>query len=151
MDASMTEDQFVDLLAAITEWSQTINQGWLEDDLNSKFGQQRWESLKSCGLTGLLNSQAVGGLGLNALQAARFMVCFGEQCLDGGLSFALCTHLCSTSLPLERFGSPALRERLLPGVVAGELIGAHAITEAESGSDAFAMSTQAVEYEGAGS
>lgn len=29
MDASMTEDQFVDLLAAITEWSQTINQGWL--------------------------------------------------------------------------------------------------------------------------
>ena len=148
MDSSMTEEQFVALLAAITEWSQPINQGWLEDDLHGKFGQQRWALLKSGGLTGLLNSQSSGGMGLDAMQAARFMACFGEQCLDGGLSFALCTHLCSTGLPLERFGSPALRERLLPGIVAGELIGAHAITEAESGSDAFAMSTRAVAHEG---
>jgi alkylation response protein AidB-like acyl-CoA dehydrogenase len=148
MDTSMTEDQFVALLAGIEAWSQPINQGWQEDDLHGRFGHQRWELLKTGGLTGLLTSQAAGGLGLNALQAARFMSCFGEHCLDGGLSFALCTHLCSTSLPVERFGSPALRERLLPGIVAGELIGAHAITEAESGSDAFAMSTQAVEHEG---
>lgn len=143
MDTSMTEDQFTALLVGMEAWSQAINHGWLEDDLQGQFGYQRWEMLKASGLTGLLNSQALGGLGLNALQAARFMAHFGETCLDSGLSFALCTHLCSTCLPLERFGSPGLRERLLPGLIAGELIGAHAITEAESGSDAFAMSAQA--------
>lgn len=147
-ETSMTEEQFSALLDGMTEWSQRINQGWLADDLQGKFGQQRWELLKSGGLTGLLNSQQAGGVGLNAMQAARFMSCFGELCLDGGLSFALCTHLCSTSLPLERFGSPALRERLLPKIIAGELIGAHAITEPESGSDAFAMRTEAVAHEG---
>lgn len=143
METIMTEEQFTALLAGIETWIQPINQGWLEDDLQGQFGRRRWALLQAGGLTGLLNSQAAGGLGLNAPQAARFMAHLGEYCLDGGLSFALCTHLCSTCLPIERFGSASLRKNLLPEMVTGKLIGAHAITEAGSGSDAFAMTTHA--------
>ncbi|CAK9884174.1 MAG: Flavoprotein desaturase PigA [Candidatus Erwinia impunctatus] len=140
---TMTEEQFTALLTGIEAWIAPINQGWLKDDLQGEFGRHRWELLQACGLTGLLNSQQAGGLGMNAPQVARFMAHLGEHCLDGGLTFALCTHLCSTSLPLERFGSAALCEKLLPDVMAGKRIGAHAITEAGSGSDAFAMATSA--------
>jgi alkylation response protein AidB-like acyl-CoA dehydrogenase len=145
---TMTDDLLEALLSEVGNWSQAMNQGWLEDELRGQFGQSRWQRLKASGLTGLLNSQKAGGLGLNAPQAARFLSCFGELCLDGGLSFALCTHLCSSCLPIERFGSEILRQRLLPLLIAGDAIGAHAITEAESGSDAFAMNTTAVKAPG---
>lgn len=144
MNTSMTEDLFDALLAGIDYWESSINKGWQADDIKGSFSHDRWAILKECGLTGLLNSSAAGGLGLDAVQAARFLVHFGELCHDGGLGFALCTHLCSTCLPVERFGSARLRASHLAKFISGELIGAHAITEAESGSDAFAMQTTAV-------
>jgi alkylation response protein AidB-like acyl-CoA dehydrogenase len=45
--------------------------------------------------------------------------------------------------PITLFGTPAQRERYLPGVVAGERIGAFALSEKEAGSDAGAMRTTA--------
>jgi alkylation response protein AidB-like acyl-CoA dehydrogenase len=50
----------------------------------------------------------------------------------------------SVQLPLLRFGSEAQKQRYLPGMCRGELIGAHAITEPEAGSDAMALTTRAV-------
>ena len=45
--------------------------------------------------------------------------------------------------PISLFGSLDLRERYLPGVAAGDSIGAFAISEAEAGSDVSAMKTVA--------
>lgn len=47
-------------------------------------------------------------------------------------------------MPLQRFGSAELKERFLPGVCSGSLIGCHAISEPGSGSDALAMRTRAL-------
>jgi alkylation response protein AidB-like acyl-CoA dehydrogenase len=52
--------------------------------------------------------------------------------------------MASTGVPLERFGSPPLKEKYLPGICSGDLIGAHAITESKGGSDALKMQTRAV-------
>ena len=48
------------------------------------------------------------------------------------------------TLPIARFGSPELRERLLPGCARGELLPAFALSEAEAGSNPAAMRTTAV-------
>jgi acyl-CoA dehydrogenase len=45
--------------------------------------------------------------------------------------------------PVSLFGSDALRQRYLPGIVAGTQIGAFALSEPESGSDVAAMRTSA--------
>ena len=42
-----------------------------------------------------------------------------------------------------KFGTPAQQRGYLPGLVSGDLIGVHAMTEPDSGSDAFAMRTRA--------
>jgi alkylation response protein AidB-like acyl-CoA dehydrogenase len=49
----------------------------------------------------------------------------------------------SLELPLVKFGTPAQQRAYLPGLVSGDLIGVHAMTEPDSGSDAFGMRTRA--------
>ena len=49
----------------------------------------------------------------------------------------------SVQLPLVAFGTPAQQRAYLPGMVSGDLIGAHAMTEPGSGSDALHMATRA--------
>ena len=46
--------------------------------------------------------------------------------------------------PLAAFGTDAQRERWLPDMVGGELLGAYCLSEAQSGSDAAALTTRAV-------
>ncbi len=48
------------------------------------------------------------------------------------------------TLPIARFGSDELRERVLPRCASGEWLAAFALSEAEAGSDAAAMRTTAV-------
>jgi alkylation response protein AidB-like acyl-CoA dehydrogenase len=49
----------------------------------------------------------------------------------------------SLELPLVKFGTPAQQRAYLPGLMSGDLIGVHAMTEPDSGSDAFGMRTRA--------
>lgn len=64
---------------------------------------------------------------------------FGEACSDGGFSFSVVTHIASTICALAQFGSESLRAQYLPDLISGRLIGAHAISEPEAGSDALSM------------
>jgi alkylation response protein AidB-like acyl-CoA dehydrogenase len=45
--------------------------------------------------------------------------------------------------PIARFGTDDQRRRFLPGLCNGSLIGAHALTEPDAGSDAFSLTTRA--------
>jgi alkylation response protein AidB-like acyl-CoA dehydrogenase len=47
-------------------------------------------------------------------------------------------------VPIQRFGKEALKQRYLSAICNGTMIGAHAITEPSSGSDALGMKTTAV-------
>jgi hypothetical protein len=49
----------------------------------------------------------------------------------------------SLELPLVKFGTAAQQQAYLPGLMSGDLIGVHAMTEPDSGSDAFSMRTRA--------
>jgi len=53
-----------------------------------------------------------------------------------------------SSLPIRLFGSDSLRERLLPRMASGEILGAFALSEPEAGSDPGAMRTRATRTEG---
>lgn len=47
------------------------------------------------------------------------------------------------AVPIQLFGSAAARERWMPGIRAGELVAAFALTEPDAGSDAAAIATRA--------
>ena len=62
------------------------------------------------------------------------------------LLFSLNAQMWSVELPLVTFGTPAQQRAYLPGMVSGELIAAHGMTEPESGSDALHLRTRAVRH-----
>jgi hypothetical protein len=67
----------------------------------------------------------------------------GYACTDNGLIFSLNAHMWACQHPIARFGSDDQKSRYLPGLADGTLIGAHAMSEPGSGSDAFGLRTVA--------
>ena len=68
------------------------------------------------------------------------------ECLARNASFntAFSAHTGIGTLPIVYFGTPEQKEKYLPKLATGEMIGAYALTEAGSGSDALAARTTAV-------
>ncbi len=67
----------------------------------------------------------------------------GYACTDNGLSMAIPGQMWSIQEPLLAFGSEDQKQRFLPGLCDGSVLGAHAMTEPGTGSDAFACETTA--------
>src|SRR5256714_12903970 len=83
---------------------------------------------------------AYGGLGLDLISAAFV----GEQiAINPSFGGSLGAHTSIGTLPLVYFGTPEQKQRYLPRLASGEVIGAHALTQAQSGSDALAARTTA--------
>jgi alkylation response protein AidB-like acyl-CoA dehydrogenase len=80
-----------------------------------------------------------GGTEHDVVTAVVAMEALGYGCRDQGLLFSIHAHLWAVLMPVLGFGSEELQQRFVPGLVDGSLIGAHAISEPESGSDTFAM------------
>ncbi|MFB9247339.1 acyl-CoA dehydrogenase family protein [Sphaerisporangium melleum] len=108
------------------------------------FGRGEWARCARLGLTGLSVPAEYGGGGLDFLGTARTVEAFGRGCPDMGLVFGAMAHLFACAMPIAEHGGAQARERLLPGLCSGALIGANAITEEGAGSDVTALSARAV-------
>jgi alkylation response protein AidB-like acyl-CoA dehydrogenase len=143
MDFSLTEEQQI-LRDNIIRFSQEkLNEALIERDREQRFSRELWCKCGEIGLQGLPVPEQYGGSGLDALTSAIALEAFGYGCHDGGLVFSLCAHLLSCVVPLWQYGNERQKQRYLPGLCNGTLIGVHAMTEPGSGSDAFALRTKA--------
>ena len=102
----------------------------------------RWRAISETGIFSLACSPE-RPFSERCLEIIQGMERLGELCEDGGFAFSVATHLASTLTALDRFASQELRDEVLADLVSGRSIGAHAISEAEAGSDALAMQTTA--------
>jgi len=83
---------------------------------------------------------AYGGLGLDLISASYV----GEQiAMNPSFGGSLGAHTSIGTLPLVYFGTDEQKARYLPRLASGELVGAYALTEPQSGSDALAARTSA--------
>ncbi|QPF73614.1 acyl-CoA/acyl-ACP dehydrogenase [Roseateles sp. DAIF2] len=112
-------------------------------DQAAQFSRSLWQRLCDAGLHLLPVPVEQGGAGLGALDLALCLESLGEHCQDTGLVFALAAHLCACIHPLVFFASPAQQQEWLPRIRKQGLLGAHAITEPQAGSDIAAMRTRA--------
>jgi alkylation response protein AidB-like acyl-CoA dehydrogenase len=102
-----------------------------------------WRLLAEQQVMALPVPSAYGGLGLDAATCAYALEGLGYGCRDIGLLISAGAHTWAVELPLLRFGTPEQRQRYLPALASGQLVGAHAITETESGSDALSLASVA--------
>jgi alkylation response protein AidB-like acyl-CoA dehydrogenase len=83
---------------------------------------------------------AYGGLGLDKISAAYV----GEQiAVNPSFGGSLGAHTSIGTLPIVYFGTSQQKAQYLPRLASGELIGAYALTEPHSGSDALSAKTTA--------
>ena len=99
--------------------------------------------IRRCGELGLLGinvPEAYGGLDLDKTSS---LVVSERICHNAsvGAAFGAQANLCI--LPLVLFGTEAQKQQYLPTLVSGELVGAYALSESGSGSDALAAKTRA--------
>ena len=143
MDFSLSEEQ-AGLRDSIVRFArEELNAGAAERDREQAFSRELWKKCGAMGLQGLPVPEEYGGSGLDPLTCAIALEALGYGCHDGGLVFSLCAHLLSCVVPLWMHGSEEQKKRYLPGLCDGTLVGVHAMTEPNSGSDAFALRTRA--------
>ncbi len=129
---AQTTDEFID-----TEVLPNL------DRLETKDWELARTLIRRCGELGLLGTnvpEQYGGLDLDKVsslivaehiaRSASFATTYGGQ-----------ANLCI--LPIVLFGTDAQKQKYLPKLVAGELVGAYALSESGSGSDALAARTRA--------
>ncbi len=103
----------------------------------SRFPEEMWKDFARVGLLGCLVPEAYGGNGMGLVaQALGF-----EAITAMGLSPGALLINCMDAACIDKCGSEALKRRYLPGIADGSHRFAFAITEADAGSNAFAMKT----------
>lgn len=143
MDFSFTADQLALKSSTIEFASKELNHHLREREQAGEFPRDEWHACARFGIQGLPIPEEFGGSGADILTTVLVMEGLGYACRDNGLIFSLNAQMWSIELPLLKFGTSNQQRLYLPGLVSGELIGVHAMTEADSGSDAFSMHTRA--------
>ncbi|MGR9105677.1 MAG: acyl-CoA dehydrogenase family protein [Gammaproteobacteria bacterium] len=86
----------------------------------------------------------LGGYGNHFADLVEAHEALGKVCMDNGLLLAINAHLWGIVFPLIHFGNEQQQADYLPNLLAGRLLGGHAITEPAAGSDLQAIATLAV-------
>jgi acyl-CoA dehydrogenase len=137
MDLDLTP-QHATFRAAVRELAQGVARPHAaEVDREYRFPDEAIEAARAAGLLGVLIPSEYGGAGLDAI---AFAVCIEELAQAcASTSVIVDVHTSVGSEPILLFGTEEQKRRWLPPLAAGELLGAFALTEPASGSDAASL------------
>jgi len=113
----------------------------LEHDRDEKFNLDLFRQLGDYGLLGITVPEEFGGAGMDATAAA--IVNEELSFSDPGFSLAYLAHAQLTVNNLALNCSFEQKQRFLPGLCSGELIGCMAMSEPDYGTDVLSMTTNA--------
>jgi alkylation response protein AidB-like acyl-CoA dehydrogenase len=142
MEFGWTEDQLA-LKKAVLDFANSELKR-RKDGNGDTLWRDAWNKCANFGILGLYFPSVYGGQEAGGLGTALAMETLGTVCPDAGLLFGLNAQMWSVQMPIWRFGTDAQKERYLPALIKGDCIGAHGMSEPESGSDAFSLRTSAV-------
>lgn len=127
-----------------------LNDEVIEMDKHSQFPKEKWQKCADFGIQGLSIPKKYGGNQeeVDVMRAVLAMEGLGYGCKDNGLAFGLNAQMWTMQMPLYYFGNEAQREKYLPVLASGKIIGCHALTEPEAGSDVFSLQMTAEKTDG---
>ncbi|HZQ96034.1 MAG TPA: acyl-CoA dehydrogenase family protein [Candidatus Sulfotelmatobacter sp.] len=92
------------------------------------------------GLSGVDVPEQYGGMEMDKVTSSIIADRIAKY---GGFSTTWGAHTCIGTLPIVYFGTEQQKKKYLPGLAGGETVGAYALSESSSGSDALNCRTQA--------
>jgi glutaryl-CoA dehydrogenase len=141
LDAQLSDDERM-----VREAAQVYCRGHLAPRVLEAFRHEKtdpaiFREMGERGLLGATLPEAYGGAGLN-------YVCYGlvareVESVDSGYRSMMSVQSSLVMLPIHEFGHEATKQKYLPGLARGELIGCFGLTEPDHGSDPNSMATRA--------
>jgi isovaleryl-CoA dehydrogenase len=112
-----------------------------EIDRSNHFPGDLWKKMGALGLLGITAEEAYGGTLMGYAAHIVAMEEISRASASVGLSYGAHSNLCVNQI--RRNGSEAQKRKYLPKLIAGEWVGALAMSESGSGSDVVSMKTRA--------
>ncbi len=110
-------------------------------DREHRFPDELFPKLAELGLMGVCVPEEYGGAGADFV--SYILVLEELSRADAGVGVTVAVHTSATTLPILAFGADEQKSRFVPPLARGEQIGAFALTESSSGSDAGSLRTTA--------
>ncbi len=143
MDFALTPEQEELRQATIDFASAQLNDNLAERERSSYFSRDDWRKCADFGILGLNVPEEYGGQARDIVTTVAVLEALGYGCRDNGLPFGLNSQMWSTQAAVLEFGSERQKKDYLRPMCSGDMIGAFAITEADSGSDTYNMKSTA--------
>jgi alkylation response protein AidB-like acyl-CoA dehydrogenase len=141
MDFALSDDQR-EIQALARDFAQAEIEPHAGDwDRGHAFPRELIGKLAELGFMGVCVPEAYGGGGADFL--SYILVLEELSRADAGVGVTVAVHTSAATLPILTFGTDEQRSRFVPPLARGEAVGAFALTEPESGSDAGALRTAA--------
>ena len=148
MGPSLTPEQN-DLVEAVAHFARKeLNRDVEERIRSSTFSKDTWRACADFGILSLPMPEQYGGSDQGVLTTILAMEALGKGCRDQGLLFSMHAHMWSVVMPILSFGTEDQKEKYLRPLIDGTYIGAHGMSEPDSGSDAFSLRTHAKTVDG---
>jgi len=134
--------QYTHLRDTVREFAQSTVKRYAEEvDRDHRFPREAIDGARAIDLMGILIPPEYGGAGLDHL---AFTICVEElACACASTAVIVDVHNSVASEPILLFGTEQQKRAWLPRLASGEVLGAFALTEPASGSDAAALQTTA--------
>lgn len=141
MDFELGDDQTM-IRDAVRDFARNVVQPRAEEiDRSGRFPADLVKQAADLDLLGIVIPEQYGGTGLDHVSFALFIEEIAA--VSGALAVILDVHTSVGSEPILDWGTEEQKARWLPRLASGELLGAFALTEPESGSDAASLQTTA--------
>ncbi len=144
MDFALSEEH-QELQDAVIEFARAqLDYDMIEADRAQTFSREAWQKCADFGVQGLPIPEEYGGGGMDLMATMAVMDGLGYGCRDQGLIFSMNAHMWTNSIPILIYGNEDQKQKYLPGLCDGALVGANGASEPEAGSDVFSMRTRCV-------
>jgi alkylation response protein AidB-like acyl-CoA dehydrogenase len=143
----MTPEKITEEHAMIRQTASEFIEGEVvpaNDRLEQKDWKLQRELIHKCGALGLFGTnvpEAYGGVDLDKISTLVVSEELSHHA-SFGATFGAQANLCI--LPIYMFGTEAQKQKYLPKLIAGEIVGAYCLSESGSGSDAMGAKTKAM-------
>lgn len=143
MDLSYTNDQIMIRNMAREFALKELEPQAAARDASGEFPHEAIKKMAELGMLGMTVPEQYGGAGFDFLSLAIAVEEISRGCGSTGVITAV--HNSLACWPIVNWGTEEQKQRYLPRMASGELLGAFGLTEPNAGSDPAAMETTAVD------
>lgn len=146
LDQQLTEEERQIAESARAFSQQVLQPQVLEGYRSETFERDLMRQMGEMGMLGATVAEEYGGAGLG--HVAYGLIAREVERVDSGYRSAMSVQSSLVMYPIETYGSEAQKQKYLPKLATGEMVGCFGLTEPDHGSDPGSMITRAKKVDG---